>query len=77
MDVVRLIIPAAALLALAGAFFGVVVARVVWADDATQAAKLKASYQEIQRSYNKIHEMDQNTIATMRQTIDLLQHNPR
>lgn len=73
MDVARLVIPATMLLACAGGFFGVVLARVTWAGDATRAAQLKASYEEIQRTYNKIHETDQSTIATMRQTIELLQ----
>lgn len=77
MDVVRLVIPAAALLALAGGFFGVVLARMVWADDATHAARLKADYQKIQQSYNEIHAKDQSTIATMQRTIELFEARPR
>lgn len=73
MDVARLVIPAAALLVMAGAFFGVVIARVTWADEAAKAAKLQASYEETRRAYLRIHEKDQETMATMRQTLDLLQ----
>lgn len=73
MDVVRLVIPAAAVLVIVGAFFGVVMARVTWADEATHAAKLKASYEEMQKTYLSIHAKDQETIAVMRRTIDIMQ----
>jgi hypothetical protein len=69
MDVVRLVIPAAAFLVMAGAFFGVVIARITWTDEATHAAKMKASYEAIQKSYNEIHDKDQSTIAAMRETM--------
>ncbi len=65
MDVARMVIPAAAALAMVSAFFGVVIARVTWAEDATHADKMT-------RSYKAIHEKDQETIATMQRTIDLL-----
>lgn len=73
MDVVRLVIPAAALLVVVGAFFGVVIARMTWADEATRAAKTKARYEDMQRTYLGIHEKDQETMATMRRTIEILQ----
>ncbi|WP_316176281.1 hypothetical protein [Bradyrhizobium sp. SZCCHNRI1073] len=73
MHVTGLVIPAAVVLAVSSAFFGVVLARVAWADEASFAAKMKAEYKEI-------HAKDQQTIAsmrstmdTMRQTIDMLQ----
>lgn len=72
MEAVRLVIPAAAALVMAGAFFGVVFARVMWADEATHAGELKAGYEKIQNDYNKIHETDQQTIASMQQRIEML-----
>lgn len=68
MDVVKLAIPAAALLVIAGAFFGVVIARITWADEATRADKIKSAYVEMQKDYKEIHEKDQKTIAIMRET---------
>jgi len=65
MDVVKLVFPAAAFMALAGGFFGVVLARAC-------AAGLKVSYEEIWKFYKETHETDQSTIATMQRTIDLL-----
>ncbi len=66
MDAIKLIVPAAAFLAMASALFGIVSARIIWADEATHAANMT-------KAYKKIHETDQETIAAMRRTIELLQ----
>lgn len=64
---------AAAWLAMAGAFFGILTARMIWADEATHASKIKAGYEALQKTYNDIHEKDQSTIATMRETMRLME----
>ena len=66
MYVAGLVMSLAGLIAIVSAFFGLTVARVVWADDAARADRTKSAYEEI-------HNTDQATIATMRRTIELLE----
>lgn len=65
MNVSMLVVPSAALLVIAGAIFGVVIARVTWADEATRASEMKVAY-------TKIHETDQRTIALQNETIRIM-----
>lgn len=69
MDAFRFVIPVAVLLTVAGAFFGIVFARFVWADEARFAGELKQDYEKIRERYNAIHAKDQETIAIQSRTI--------
>ncbi len=66
MDAARLVIPAAMVLVMASAFFGVVLARMVWADDLKHALRIDALRKQTEEHLR-------NTIESLERQLKLTQ----
>lgn len=66
MDAVRLVIPAAIVLVMAGSCFGVVVARAIWADDLKQALRLREIWVQTQAALESRIRYQENELESLR-----------
>jgi len=62
----------AASIAIASAFFGVVLARMVWADDLAETNSLKLGWDRIEKLQRGTIESQERTIENQQKTIEIL-----
>lgn len=73
MSVVTLAWTAGCAIAMSSAIFGVLVARMVWADDLRHAQELKSSWDRQKQSYETIIGYKDQSIASHKKTINSLE----
>jgi len=71
MDALRGVIPAAIVLVMAGGFFGVMFARMVWAEDLKQARILADMRGQTVIIHDGAEQSIRDTIASLQHTIEL------
>lgn len=71
-DAARFAIPAAMVLAIAGAFFGVVIARIVWGDDLRHSLELKEYWDKSKTAMEGTIASQQRSIQAQEHTITIL-----
>jgi hypothetical protein len=77
MDAARMVIPAAAAIAMFASLFGVVMARVVWSEEAKRADLQVKRAEEIRAKYEKIYDIQNGTIASQNRIISSLEAHIR
>ncbi len=75
-NVTVLVISSATILAMAGAFFGVSMARFLWADDLKHTQEMRVIWNKTEKSMKSIIKSQEEIIDSQNRTLDIYRKNP-